>query len=172
MLIYCAQNDRLDDTTNIRYEAYHKPYFATQPDGSAVLMGQPVPRSRLLYFKDHPVVRNVLLARLAVDVYERVRYPQVSVPDPTEKLVGMIRDFVEANGGKFLVGIQYHDEAMVRYLEANRIPFAKLEGADFYRDVGFGPHWTPEGHQVVAERILDLLSANKIVRYDAAAQNH
>ena len=55
----------------------------------------------------------------------------ITVPDPTEKLVGKIRDFVEGNGSKFMVGIQYHDEALARYLEASRIPFVKLEGADF-----------------------------------------
>ena len=34
VLIVCAENDRLDNTSNIRYEDYQKPYFATQPDGS------------------------------------------------------------------------------------------------------------------------------------------
>jgi hypothetical protein len=171
VLIFCAQNDRLDNSTNVRYDSYHKPYFATQPDGSIVLMGQPVPKSHLLYYKDEWLVRNLWLARLATDVYLRLRYPPVFVPDPTEKLVGKIREFVEGNGAKFLVGIQYHDEALAGYLEANRIPFAKLEGAPFY-SLGWGPHWTPEGQKVVAERILGLLSASNIVHYDAAAQNN
>ena len=71
-----------------------------------------------------------------------------------------------------MVGIQYHDEALTRYLEANRIPFVQLEGADFYTQGGWGPHWTPEGHQDVANRILGMLSANKIVRGDTAAKNN
>jgi hypothetical protein len=165
VLIFCADNDRLDNATNIRYDNYYKPYFATQPDGSLMLMGQPVPRSQLLYYKDHWLVRNLWLARLAMDGYVRLRYRRVVVPDPTEKLVGKIREFVEGNGAKFLVGIQGRDEALAGYLEANRIPFAKLEGAPFYKEViGFGPHWTPEGHKFVAERILGLLSANNIGR--------
>ena len=45
VLIFCAQNDRLDNMTNRRYEYYHKPYFVTQPDGSVVLAGQPIPKS-------------------------------------------------------------------------------------------------------------------------------
>ena len=132
VLIFCAQNDRLDNSANVRYDSYRKPYFATQPDGSVVLMGQPVPRSQLLYIKDDWLVRNLWLARLATNIYVRLRYPPLSVPDPTEKLMGNIREFVEGNGAKFLVGIQHHDEALVRYLEANRIPFAKLYGAAFY----------------------------------------
>jgi hypothetical protein len=171
VLIFCSQNDRLDNSTNSRYDNYQKPYFATQPDGSLVLMGQPVPRSHLLYFRDNWLVRNLWLARLATNVYVRLKYPQLFVPDPTERLVGKIREFVEANGGKFLVGIQHHDEALVRYLEENRIPFVRLEGAPFYEGKGWGPHWTPEGHEFVAERILGLLSASNIIHHDAANDN-
>jgi hypothetical protein len=169
MLIFCAQNDRLDNATNRRYDYYYKPYFATQPDGSLVLTEQPVPRSHLLYFKDHWLVRNLWLARLATNAYVRLRHPPVSVPDPSEKLVGKIREFVEGNGAKFLVGIQFRDEALVRYLETNRIPFVKLEGVAYYTSGGWGEHWTPEGQQDVADRVLDLLSANNIVGRDAAA---
>jgi hypothetical protein len=134
-------------------------------------MGQPVPKSHLLYYRDDWLVRNLWLARLATDAYVRLRYPPVSVPDPTEKLVAKIREFVEANGAKFLVGIQNQDEALAAYLEASKIPFVKLEGAPFYTQGGWGPHWTPEGHNFVAERVLGLLSANNIVHYAAAAQN-
>jgi hypothetical protein len=173
VLIFCSDNDRLDNSTSRRYDSYHKPYFATQPDGSLVLMGQPVPRSHLLYFRDNWLVRNLWLARLATNGYVRLRYPQVFVPDPTEKLVGKIREFVEGNGAKFLVGIQQHDDALARYLEQSRIPFVKLEGAAFYREkTGWGQHWTPEGHQFVAERVLGLLTANHVVPDGAGAKDH
>lgn len=172
VLIFCAQNDRLDNSTNIRYDSYQKPYFATQPDGSVVLMGQPVPMSHLLYIKESWLVRNLWLARLATNVYVRLRHPPLVVPDPTEKLVGKIREFVKGNGAKFLVGIQYHDQALTRYLETNGIPFAQLEGAAFYTGGGFGNHWTPEGQKFVAQHIMDLLSANHIVHDDAAARNN
>ena len=171
VLIFCSDNDRLDNRTNIRYSSYHKPYFAAQADGSLALMGQPVPRSQLLYIRDDWLVRHLWLARLATNVYVRLRYPPVVVPDPTEKLVGKIREFVEAHGAKFMVGIQNHDDALAAYLEANRIPFAKLEGAPFYTQGGLGPHWTPEGHKVVAERLVEMMSANNVVHADAAAKD-
>ena len=171
VLIFCAQNDRLDNSSSRRYNYYQKPYFVTQPDGSLMLMGQPVPRSHLLYYRDNWLAQHLWLARLAANVYVRLKYPQVNVPDPTEKLVGKMREFVEGNGGKFLVGIQYHDDALVSYLEQNRIPFVKLEGADAYSaEMGWGPHWTPKGQRDVAERILRLLSANNIVNPRAAEQ--
>jgi len=172
VLIFCSDNDRLDNRTNKRYDNYYKPYFATQADGSIKLMGQPVPRSQLLYYRDELLVRNLWLARLATDAYVRIKDPQVFVPDPTEKLVGNIREFVESNGGRFLVGIQHSDEAMAGYLDANRIPYVGLEGAAFYTEGGFGPHWRPEGHKVVAERIFGMLSANGIVPREATAQRN
>ncbi len=170
VLIFCAQNDRLDNATNRSYSFYYKPYFATQANGSLELMGQPVPKSHLLYYKDNWLVRNLWLARLATDAYVHIRYPLLSVPDPSEKLVAKMREFVEGNGGKFLVGIQYHDAALASYLEANNIPFVGLEGAPYYTEGGFGPHWTPEGHRFVADRILGLLSANHVIQHATAAQ--
>jgi len=172
ILIFCSDNDRLDNRTNKRYFDYYRPYFATQPDGSIVLMGEPVPKSHLVYYKDHWLVHNLWLARLVTDAYVRLRYPQVFVPDPTEKLVSKIRDFVESNGSKFLVGIQNRDDALASYLQANKIPFAKLEGAPFYIEGGWGPHWRPEGHRFVADRILGILAANNIVPTAAAAQRN
>jgi hypothetical protein len=166
VLIFCAQNDREDNSRSLYFFNYYKPYFTTRPDGSLQLMGQPVPRSHLMYFKDHWLVRNLWLARLVTNVYIRLNYPKVTVPDPSEKLIAKIRDFVEGNGGKFMVGIQYHDDALVRYLEANRIPLVKLEGADFFgpsKENAWGPHWTPEGQKDVAERVLGMLVTNKVI---------
>ncbi|MFO1111130.1 MAG: SGNH/GDSL hydrolase family protein [Bradyrhizobium sp.] len=166
VLIFCAQNDREDNMRSLYYFNYYKPYFVTQPDGSLQLMGQPVPRSHLLYFRDHWLVHHLWLARLATNAYMRFRYPKVTVPDPSEKLIGKMRAFVEGNGGKLMVGIQWHDERLERYLAANKIPFVSLDGADFIKpskENVWGPHWTPEGQKDVADRIFGMLSANKIV---------
>jgi hypothetical protein len=166
VLVFCGLNDRDDNTRSVYFFNYYKPYFATRPDGSLQLMGQPVPRSHLLYFRDNWLVRNSWVARLVINVYVRLRYPKVTVPDPSEKLVAKIRDFVDGNGSKFMVAIQYRDEALARYLEAQRIPFVKLEGADSIKDSRenvWGAHWTPEGQKDVAARIYGMLSANGVV---------
>jgi hypothetical protein len=160
VLIFCTDNDRDDNSSNIRYEGYQKPYFTTAADGSLVLAGQPVPKSRLQAIKEDWWVRHFWLVRLANAVYLKLRHPALRVPDPTEKLVDKIRQFVEANGGKFLVGLQSTDAALVRHLEAARIPFVAFDGAASYPGASVGGHWTPEGHKLVAERLLGLLSAN------------
>ena len=163
VLVFCSDNDRLDNSSNIRYEGYQKPYFVIAADGQPVVKGQPVPLSRQQYFKDNWLVRNLWLARIAVSVYLKVMHPVLFVPDPTEKLVGLIRAFVEGNGAKFLVAIQRRDDALARYLERSGIPFVSLDGAVAYPGVGFGAHWTPEGQAFVAERIFKLLAENNIV---------
>jgi len=78
---------------------------------------------------------------------------------------------VETNGAKFLVGIQYRDEELVRYLQSSGIPFVLLDGAAAYPGSATGSHWTPEGQKFVAERMLGLLTENNIVRTRDAGAN-
>ena len=163
VLIFCTQNDRDDNSTNIRYEGYHKPYFATLPDGSLALEGQPVPKSRLQTIKEDWWVRHSWLMRLVNAVYLKLRYPKREVADPTERLVDKMREFVEANGAKFLVGLQSSDQALVSHLRDKRIPFVSFDGADFYRDPFVGGHWTPDGHRLVADRLIGLLAGNNVI---------
>jgi hypothetical protein len=163
VLIFCTDNDRQDNSSNIRYEGYQKPYFATASNGSLVLRGQPVPKSRLQTIKEDWWVRHSWLVRLANAVYLKFRHPALQVPDPTERLVDKIREFVEASGSKFLVGLQTNDAALVRHLEARQIPFVTFDGAAAYPGEAVGGHWTPEGHKLVADRLLGLLSANKVL---------
>jgi hypothetical protein len=163
VLIFCTDNDRQDNSSNIRYEGYQKPYFATASDGSLVLQGQPVPKSRLQAIKEDWWVRHSWLVRLANAVYLKLRHPALQVPDPTERLVDKIREFVEASGSRFLVGLQTNDAALVRHLKARQIPFVTFDGTAAYPGEGVGGHWTPEGHKLVAERLLGLLSANKVL---------
>ena len=170
VLIFCTDNDRDDNTSNIRYEGYQKPYFITAADGSLVLAGQPVPKSRLQAINEDWWVRHSWLVRVANAVYLKLRHPLLRVPDPTEKLVDGIRQFVEARGAKFLVGLQSTDAALVRHLEAARIPFVSFDGAAAYPGAAVGGHWTPEGHKLVAERLLGLLSANSVIGPKRAAE--
>jgi hypothetical protein len=163
VLVFCTNNDRDDNSTNIRYEGYQKPYFATAADGSLELKGQPVPTSLLQAVKENWWVRHSWLVRLADAVYLKSVYPKVVVPDPTERLVDKIGEFVEANGAKFLVGLQTTDAALARHLQDRRIPFVTFDGADVYPGAGAGGHWTPEGHKLVAERLLGLFSANGLI---------
>jgi hypothetical protein len=141
VLVFCTMNDRGDNSTNIRYEGYHEPYFATAPDGSLELRGQPVPFSRLQYINEVWWVRNIWLGRLANAVYLKIRHPKLEVPDPTERLVDKIAGFVAANGAKFFVGLQSQDDALIKHLQDRRISFVNFDGAPFYPGASIGGHW-------------------------------
>jgi hypothetical protein len=165
VLIFCTQNDRADNSTNIRYEGYQKPYFTAAPDGSLVLQGQPVPKSRLQYIKENWWVRHSWIVRLANAVYLKIEHPKLNVPDPTEPLVDKMREFVEGHGAKFFVGLQATDAELVRHLSERRIPFVTFDDATIYPGA-LGGHWTPDGQKLVAERLFGLLAENNVIPAD------
>jgi hypothetical protein len=121
ILMVCVQNDREDNTSNVRYGGYLKPYLEQAPDGQWRFSGQPVPWSRFAYFNSSALVRASWLARLGVSAFVQLRYPVVSVTDPTERVIRMMRDLVEARSGKFMVGLQYHDAQLESFLQAQGI---------------------------------------------------
>jgi hypothetical protein len=103
-----------------------------------------------------------------VSAYVLIANPPVTVPDPTERLIGMMREFVESQGAQFLVGLQYRDAKLEQALGAAKIPYVSFEGAEHY--FGDGDHWTPKGHETVANRLMTLLSDNGIKSPDAPRQ--
>lgn len=158
VLIVCVDNDRKDNTANTRGDGPYKPYFYLPANE---FRGQPVPWSRHLYFADNWLAKHSWVFRVFVSAYVLVATPAVAVPDPTEHLIGMMRDFVQSQGAKFLVGLQYRDEKYEAYLKAQKIPYVSFEGAEHYR--GDGDHWTPKGQELVAERLMKLLNGNGVV---------
>lgn len=162
VLVFCTENDRLDNTSSVRYESYQKPYFATLPDGSLELRGEPVPKSRQVYVRENWLVRHSLVARVAVYNYVDLVHAAIAVPDPTEKLIGKIRDFVEAHGAKLVVAMQKSDEKLSLYLASQRIPQVAFDGAEAYSGPS-GAHWTPQGQKLVADQLFDLLASNGLV---------
>jgi hypothetical protein len=154
VLVVCIDNDRTDNTQNVRYNNF-KPYFEMTPDGGGGFRGQPVPRSRQFYFSDNWLFEHSWLARLAASIYVELRHRRLVVPDPTERLLGMMADLVTANGAKFLVGLQAHEPRLEAFLQQRDIPFTSFDGAARLSDK---VHWSAEGQVLVASRMLKLLS--------------
>lgn len=118
----------------------------------------PAPRSHSWYYHNNPLAQRSALVRLGILIYLRLRYPPVVVPDPTARLVGMMRDYVQSRGARFLVGLQYGDPALEPYLIAEKIPYVRMDGAETIPNDG---HWSPQGHVTVAGRLMTLLRAEK-----------
>ncbi len=88
----------------------------------------------------------------------RFPHPDSSLPDPTERLISKIHDFVGAHDAKLLVALQSTDPRMVSHLKSEGVPFVTLDGAAAFGSQ-YGSHFTPEGHRFAAGRLLDLLNA-------------
>lgn len=161
VLMVCVDNDRKDNATNTRQDGPYKPYFVTTPGGHGRFSGTPVPWSRHLYFNDTWLARHSWVARVAISAYVLLHDPIVTVPDPTERLIGMMRELVESRGATFLVGLQYREPQLEAFLQTRGIPYASFDGAEHY--FGDGDHWTPNGHSLVADRLMTLFSESGIV---------
>src|SRR5690242_235337 len=157
VLFFCTDNDRLDNGTNVRYAGYRKPYFDTNPDGSLALRGQPVPKSLKLMIRESWMLRHSWLARVAGLAYVEIVSPEIFVPDPTEKLIGEIREFVAGHDARLFVALQRRDEHLISYLRSRQIPFAALDGVRAY-GAEYGAHFTPEGNQIASRLLLDFLN--------------
>ena len=86
VLMVCVDNDRKENTVNTRSDGPYKPYFQISSNGGE-FKGMPVPWSRHLYFADNWFARHSWVVRVAVSAYVLIANPQVTVPDPTERLI-------------------------------------------------------------------------------------
>jgi len=157
VLMVCVDNDRMENSTNLRYDGPYKPYFDLATNAFA---GQPVPWSRHLYFGHYWIARHSWLARVAISAFVYWKHPPLRLPDPTEHLITMMRDMVVANGAKFLIGLERSDARYEAFFKAEKIPYTAFDRAETYPS--HGAHWTPKGNAFVAERLKQFLFANGI----------
>ena len=155
VLVFCSDNDRYNNTTNSWRDSPYKPYFVQGTDGRLHAEGVPVPWGRQTWSTKNSLARHSWVARAAISGYVLLRHPVLTVEDPTEGLVDLMRQDVESRGATFLVAIQGSDAKLEAHLKSAGVRFVSLAGIDHYpRD---GDHWTPEGHRIVADRIVQLL---------------
>jgi hypothetical protein len=156
VLIVCVDNDHEDNSRNARHGRHFKPYLVKAGD-TWRFEGLPVPRGPRWYYEHDWLVGHVTVVRAALYLYMLVRHPSFTVPDPTGPLVAMMRDHVQSQGAKFLVGLQKRDPGLEPFLKSSGIPYVTLEDAP---QIGGGDnHWSPEGHAIVARRLKAFMSA-------------
>jgi GDSL-like Lipase/Acylhydrolase family len=180
VVLMFSHNDRFDNSTNSRYDGTYKPYFALLPEGGQ-FRGQPPPKSRHLRIKDSALAQHSLLARLALSAYVRLRHGKVTVSDPTEYLVGMMRSFVEARGARLLVGIDGEERQFASFLQTQNIPYTSFDSATSFDSVtiniehrypSHGSHWTPSGHAIVADTLMALFTKAGIRSLEKGGSAH
>lgn len=155
VLIVCVDNDHEDNSKNARHGRNFKPYLA-KVGNEWRFQGIPVPRGHRWYYAHNWFAEHSLIVRLAFEGYMLIRHPGVLVPDPTNRLVAMMRDFVESKGAKFLVGLQKVDPDLEPFLMSQKIPYIRFDDAP---SLPGDNHWNPEGHVIVAKRLKAFLAA-------------
>ncbi len=155
VLIFCADNDRLDNSMNIRYVNYFKPYFRLN-EGELELQGQPVPRSSVHWFREHPFLSNSYIVRLGVNAWYQNRNPEkLLMPDPTNQVIKEVSEYSNTIGADFLLGFQKMDVPLAAFLDSVGIEYLNLENELVFSFSG--KHWTPEGHSYVAGKLKPYL---------------
>jgi len=126
----CVDNAHEDNSKNARYGRNFKPYLV-KVGNEWRFQGIPVPRGHRWYYAHNWFAERSLIVRLALEGYMLVRHPGVLVPDPTNRLVAMMRDFVESKGAKFLVGLQKADPDLEPFLTSQKISELPLSFSNF-----------------------------------------
>ena len=154
-LIFGGGNDELDNSHNVRYGGYFKPYFIVNGD-SLTLKGVPVPKAEQYVLAQHDILSHSYWFRLLTAGYFKCMGPaSLEIKDPTRAIITHMHSFVKSRGAEFIVGLHDMGPELEKYLKDNNIPCVDLSNS--YRYPANGRHWTPEGHTLVSERIYDFL---------------
>jgi hypothetical protein len=157
-LVY-YNNDSLDNSSNVRYGGYYKPYFVIQ-NGMLVSKGIPVAKSFNYYYYEHPGLFNSYLFNAVLKLIFMATRPEIIVPDPTEDIICEMNNYIKTNNSLFIVGFIDENPPMELMCRNNNIAYLSLQNS--YRYPELWEHWTPKGHNYVCKAIYDYLKSNHI----------
>ena len=155
-VVFCRDNDDDDNSRNVRYGAYYKPYF-TVDGGGLSLRGVPVPQSENYFFSRHNLLARSNGIRLLMRAYYILTAPPdyIALKPPTQAILADMQQFVKSKGGRLVVGLQSSYPELEQFLNKRSIPYVDLSNS--YRYPTQSRHWTPEGHTFVSEKIKTFL---------------
>lgn len=154
-LLFCTDNDDYDNTHNMVYNGYYKPYF-TLEQGNLQLRGTPVPKSENYYLYNHDLLSKSYCFRLIVRAYYSLIAPaSIEVKNLTPALILTMNNLAKSRGAQLIVGSTDSHPGLADILSAINISYVDLSNS--HRYPGYGAHWTPAGHSLVSEKIFDFL---------------
>ncbi len=154
-LLFCVDNDHEDNSTNVRYGGYYKPY-CTVEGNRLRLHGVPVPRGERVWLVDHPRLgRSFVVRLLARAWFQRLAPPVLHNPNPTGAILWDLQKYCRSKGAMLVMGLTMSDPNLESFLRQIRIPYVDLTTKLRYKS--FGAHWTPEGHTYVCQKIEEFL---------------
>ena len=159
VLVFCAENDRNDNSSSYRY-GYFKPYF--EVDGRRLkLKGIPVPMSLRYYQHEWPTLfglidRSSFLTKLTDVAGARFLPAPLHVPDPTFAIIRQMKALSDAHQVRLVCGITAPRPDLDAGFQQAQVPCVDL--STDLRYPGEGHHWTPEGHAWVSDRLGAFLA--------------
>ncbi len=163
-LIFDYISDPEDNSTNFNYGAYYKPYFIKEND-SMILKGVPVPQGMNYFAQAYPLISKSYMIRYFKRLSLFNNNPQFFSDDNiSSDLILAMKNLIISYGADFFVGFTEirQDENEISFCQQNNLACIDLSTNQRYPDMG--EHWTPEGYSFVADRILEFLFQNKVVK--------
>lgn len=155
-IVFCTGNDDSDNTHNVVYNGYHKPYFIFN-QGQLQLSGIPVPKSENYFLSNHDWLSEFYWFRLLVKAYFNfTSTPSMDLENPTPALIIKIEELVKSRGAQLIIGSTDPYPELSEFLSNRKIAYIDLSNS--YRYPGNGSHWTPIGHSFVSEKIFAFLN--------------
>ena len=158
-LTFCS-NDTWENSSRVIYGGYYKPYYVLKESGIE-LHGVPVEKSYRYLFSQYPLLaKSRTLYVISRFIHEMVR-PDDLDDDPTEAIFIAMKKYVEERGSKLIIGFTNADATSkeTKWCKQNNIDYLLLKNTFIYPSNG--NHWTPAGHQFVAEKIFSYLKINQ-----------
>ncbi len=155
-LLFCTDNDDADNARNMRYGVYYKPYFTVEGEGLSI-RGVPVPKSENYFFAQHTLLARSNWVRLFARIFFILSAPPdyVATESPTRAILTDMQRYIQAKGGRLIVGLQAAYPELEQFLKEQNIPHVDLTNP--YRYPTQSNHWTPEGHTFVSKKIKGFL---------------
>ncbi len=160
-VIFC-DNDFDNNSSNVVYHGYYKPYYVYRnKQRLGPVKGTPTPLStnyKMLHFdEDHPLLAKSHIIKWSARLLGRAWYHlhKKSLIDPTYQILEEMNRFLNEKGSKLVVGTVNSHPKMEAFFTEKNISYINLDNN--FRYALKGQHWTPEGHNFVANKISNLL---------------
>lgn len=167
-VLFCTENDDSDNTHNIVYDGYHKPYFEIEDD-ILLLSGTPVPKSFNHHLSKNDFISKLYWCRLMAKAYYLLTSPpSLELENVTPHLILKIEELVKSQGAQLIVGSTGSHPDLSNFLSSRNIAYVDLSNP--HRYPGYGFHWTPDGHSFVSEKIFDFLNQKGYLKMQTSAK--
>jgi hypothetical protein len=156
-LVYTEGSDDYDNLRAINFGGYFKPFYHVQDD-KITLKGVPVPKGAYYRYRESPVLYRSYFARSVARIVDHVRHwsTPTHTTNPTVYILDAMNEYLKAHDTQFAIG--FHGYSAMPFGDTERkfcdqlgIPCVDLHTKLVYPAAG--GHWTPQGHDVVAQRI-------------------